>query len=185
METRPLDINAVILQEIRQMQTGLTQLAAESEHILKGMTRIETRMEKLEARDDSLQQITDSLRMDVHRQDAAITATSSTALDNARRIKDLERQYHGLSDSYMQLNRRTLDTEKRVEAQATTMTAMKAQCEGAMDALIARVEAVLREWEPWLKGIRWVLMGILVVGVGALALWIFRDLAASILSGGI
>lgn len=185
METRPLDINAVILQEIRQLQTGLTQLTTESEHILKGMARIETRMEKLEARDDSLQQMADGLRLDLHRLEAALASVSGTTLDDNRRVKDLERQYHGLSDSYMQLNRRTLDINKQVDAQNAAMSAMKAQCDSAIDALVERVTAVLREWEPWLKGIRWVLVGILAVGVGALALWLFKDLAASILAGGI
>jgi len=185
METKPLDFNGVLLQEIRQLQTGLAQIATENQHILKGMARIEARIEKMEARDDTHQQAIEGLRLDVHRQDAALTATSGTALDTQRRAQMLERQYQGLSDSYMQINRRTLAIEKRIDAQAETMTTMKAQCEGAMDTLLERAEAVLREWEPWLKGIRWVLVGVLAVGVGALALWLFKDLAASILAGGI
>jgi chromosome segregation ATPase len=185
METKPLDFNGLVLQELRNVQTGLTQLTAESEHILKQLTRVESTLDKLEARDDAQQKALDALTLMVHRAESALTAVSGTASDNARRVQGLERQYQGLTDSYMQINRRILDCERETAEMFKTLQVRIDGVEVQVAATEARADAHRREWEPWAKALRWAALIIGALIVAAIGIWLLRDLATSIVNGGL
>jgi len=185
MPTAPLDFNSTVLQELQNVRAGVAQLTTESEHILKGMARIEARMEKMENRDDTQQQSIESLRLDMHRIDATITATSGTALDSNRRAQLLERQYQGLSDSYMQLNRRVLGCEQETRETFQALQARIDAVDTALKATESRADAHRREWEPWAKALRWAALIIGGLVVAAVAIWLLRDVAQSIVNGGV
>jgi len=203
METKPLDWNSLVLakfealgQELRNLATGVTQLTVESENILRMLSRVELSIEKLEARDNSLQQAIDGLILGQHRTDAAVTlvstdlraallAAATEARTAAQAVQAHERQIQGLCDSYMQINRRALDVEKDAAALGAEMKTKEQRLEAKIDATELRADAHRREWEPWAKAARWVVIGILTIAVGALAIWFLKDVAISIVNGGV
>lgn len=170
MEAKTPDLIAMILKkfdllgdEMHRLGTSITQLSVESSNVVKMLVRLETAVEKLEARDDAQQKALDDLRLDLHRTDSGLTAVSNTA----NQAFTLAQQHEGI---------------------AQTSIAERAQLRKDVDRHTVQLcdfervlETHVNQWEPWLRVIKWALVIIGGVVATALAIWLLRDVATSVI----
>lgn len=171
--TETMDWNTLVLNkfenlsaDLHDVRSGLTQLATESASIVKMLGRVEASIEKLEARDDAQQERIDELRLNQHRLDTAVVTLTTLGDDCSKTVHKLEQKAAMLNDGDVQLDRRVRVLETDVKALTVD------QEEGL---------AFHEKWEPWLSVMRWVVVGVGGVVLAAVAVWLLRDVATSIL----
>lgn len=165
MDTNPVDFTAMILKkfdnlgdQVNRLGNGITQLSAESGNVVKMLSRLETAVEKLEARDDAQQKAIDDVRLNLHRTDAALTGVSTTA-------------------------QQAMTLAQRHEIVAQSSVEDREQLHKEMDQHKARLDvadAWRVEWGPWLKSFKWIAIGIASAALLVVAAWLLKDVALSI-----
>lgn len=170
MEIKPADLTTIALEkfdalgdEIHRLGIGITQLTVESANVVKMLTRLETAVERLDARDDAQQKSIDELRLNDHRIDAALTTVSNTA----QQALTLTQRHEGVAEI-------SITDRAQLRKDIDMHTAQLNEIEKA-------VEVHVNQWEPWLRVIKWALVIIGGVVATALAIWLLRDVATSVI----
>ena len=161
MENPIVDWNALILSkfehlndELRGMRGGVIQLTAEIQNIVKALSRIEIMIDKLKERDNDQEKRLNELRLDQHRLDSAVSTLCTTTDNCERNLAELH---------------------NRVGVMRVKLDKASVQCEGCAD--------FRNKWRPWLSALKWVVIIVAGVLVTAVAVWLLRDVAQSVVGG--
>lgn len=163
-----------VFQAISQLGIALAQLKTGMESVTKSLERLEASVEKLETTNTKLQKSVSYLKYNQHRMDAAIAVLSNDVRTANQTGAANSQALHSLGDDYGQLNRRLLDLDAKQEKFKTDMEIAE---QGMLE--------LRQRWEPWLAAIKWVVIVIAGVAVTAVAVWLLRGVAQSILTNGV
>lgn len=180
LETKELNTNTMlarldqVVHAISQLGIALAQLKTGMESVTKSLERLEASVEKLETVNNKLQKSISYLKYNQHRMDAAIAVLSNDLRASSQTGAANSQALNLLNENYGQLNRRLLDVDSKQEK-------FKADLEIIEQGVLEQRQ----RWEPWLAAIKWVVIGIASVAVAAIAVWLLRGMAQSILTNGV
>lgn len=173
LDTNTVDWKALVLREVqgvneelKALHTGFAQISAELRTFTPMMRRLEKLIEKLEKRDDAQQENINTLNLNQHRLEAAVGGLTAAHTECTQLSKEFEHKHALLDSNYAQIVGRVEDLEEAIVS-------------------VKDEQEFHEKWSPWLEAIKWVILGVAGVAVAAIAFWLLKDLAASIVANGV